>query len=253
MNTMDHPLFLSLCLFLALWLSMLTGVALHRLRRLEPDEQQGFNIILTATLTLLSLILGFSFSMANTRYDQRKGYEEAEANAISAEYERAELLPSADAAEVEGLLRKYLQLRVLFYETGDRQHLPQIDSETFQIQNELWATVKKVAATQTTATAILVVSGMNDVINSQGRAQGSWWNRIPTSAWVLMTIIAICANLLLGFGGHHVRARPMIFLVLPFVISTAFYLIAEIDSPRNGVIHVVPENLVSLSQSLQTR
>ena len=45
----------------------------------------------------------------------------------------------------------------------------------------------------------------------------------------------------------------MIFMVLPFVISTAFYLIAENDSPRNGVIHVIPENLVRLFQSLQTR
>jgi hypothetical protein len=253
MHTLDHPLFLSFCLFVGLWLSMLAGVAIHRLRKLQPDEQQDFNIILTATLTLLCLILGFSFSMAISRYDQRKGYEEAEANAISAEYARAELLPAADAAEVQGLLRTYLQQRVSFYETGDRQHLQQINSETLRIQNELWASVKDETATQTTAAAILVVSGMNDVINSQGRAQGSWWNRIPTSAWILMTIIAICSNLLLGFGGHNVRARPVIFLVLPFVLSTAFYLIAEIDSPRNGVIHVVPENLVSLAQSLQTR
>ena len=35
-----------------------------------------------ATLTLLGLIIGFSFSMATTRYDLRKTYEEAEANAI---------------------------------------------------------------------------------------------------------------------------------------------------------------------------
>lgn len=253
MNTVDHPLFLSFCLFLGLWLCMLAGAALQRLRRLQPDEQQGFDVILTATLTLLSLILGFSFSMANTRYDQRKGYEEAEANAIGSEYARAELLPTADAAKVHGLLREYLQQRVAFYEAGDHERLLQVNGETLRIQNELWAAAKGEAASQTTATAILVMSGMNDVIDSQERAQGSWWNRIPTSAWILMTVIAICANLLLGFGGQHLRARPMIFLVLPFVISTAFYLIAEIDSPRNGVIHVVPENLVSLSQSLQTR
>ncbi len=101
MNTVDHPLLLSFCLFVGLWLCMRIGVAIHRLGSLQPDEQQGFNIILTATLTLLSLILGFSFSMAITRYDQRKGYEEAEASAISTEYARAELLPAADAAKVQ--------------------------------------------------------------------------------------------------------------------------------------------------------
>jgi len=212
-----------------------------------------FNIILTATLTLLSLILGFSFSMANTRYDQRKGYEEAEADAIGTEYARAQLLSTTDATRVQALLRMYLQKRVLFYDMGNDQDLPQINGETLQLQNELWNAVKDGTATQTTANAILVISGMNDVIDSEGRTQGSWWNRIPISAWILMTIIATCSNLLLGFGGRHVRSRPMIFLVLPFVIATSFYLIAEIDSPRNGLIHVVPENLVSLSHTLRTR
>ena len=56
----------------------------------------------TATLTLLGLIIGFSFSMAITRYDLRKNYEEAEANAIGTEYVRAGLLPAADAADGAG-------------------------------------------------------------------------------------------------------------------------------------------------------
>ena len=46
-----------------------------------------------AALTLLGLIIGFSFSMATGRYDLRKSYEEAEANAIGTEYVRADLLP----------------------------------------------------------------------------------------------------------------------------------------------------------------
>ena len=33
-------------------------------------------------MTLLGLLIGFTFSMAMSRYEQRKNYEEAEANAI---------------------------------------------------------------------------------------------------------------------------------------------------------------------------
>ncbi|MES2219484.1 MAG: hypothetical protein V4587_00780 [Acidobacteriota bacterium] len=253
MKNFDHPLLLSFFLFAALWLSMLIGSLLSRLKKLDRDDRQDFNIILTATLTLLSLILGFSFSMAISRYDQRKGYEEAEANAISTEYVRAELLPPADATRVQTLLRRYLQQRISFYEMEDSRRIPRINDETSRLQTDLWESVKGSAATGSTATARLVLSGMNDVINSQERAQGSWWNRIPTPAWILMAIIAICSSLLLGFGGHHLRSRPLIFLVLPFVITTALYLIAEIDSPRNGLIHVTPENLVNISRSLQTR
>jgi hypothetical protein len=50
--------------------------------------------------------------MAISRYDQRKNLEESEANAIGAEYVRADFLPGADAARVRALLRNYLDQRV---------------------------------------------------------------------------------------------------------------------------------------------
>ena len=70
--------------------------------------REDFGLILAAALTLLRLIIGFSFSMATSRYDQRKNLEEAEANAIGTEYARAGLLPAADAAKVRALLRTSL-------------------------------------------------------------------------------------------------------------------------------------------------
>ena len=84
--------------------------------------------MLSATLTLLGLLIGFSFSMAVSRYDQRKNYEEAEANAIGTEYVRADLLPAADAARVRNLLKKYVGQRVLFYTTRNQQRLAKIDA-----------------------------------------------------------------------------------------------------------------------------
>jgi hypothetical protein len=37
--------------------------------------------------------------------------------------------------------------------------------------------------------------------------------------------------------------------VLPFVIAIAFLLIADIDAPRRGLIHVRPQNLEALVKS----
>jgi hypothetical protein len=39
--------------------------------------------------------------------------------------------------------------------------------------------------------------------------------------------------------------------VLPVVVAIAFYLIADIDSPRAGFIHIRPQNLLALSDSLR--
>jgi hypothetical protein len=97
------------------------------------------------------------------------------------------------------------------------------------------------------------MSGMNDVLNSQGYTQAAWSNRIPTAAWVMMFVIAIFANVMFGYGARRARPGIIHLVVLPLVLSIAFLLIADIDSPRNGVIRVTPENLIGLAQSLHPR
>ncbi|MGB8122471.1 MAG: hypothetical protein WCF50_02060, partial [Pseudolabrys sp.] len=169
-------------------------------RALRNEERQDFDILRTASLTLLGLLIGFSFAMAVSRYDQRKNFEIAEAKAIGTEYLRADLLPAGDAAHVRALLRQYIGQRIAFYLAADDRRLGQIDAETKKLQADLWSTVVRVAATQPTDIVGLVVSGVNDVLNSQADTQAAWRNRIPIAAWALMILIAIACNLMLGYN-----------------------------------------------------
>ena len=191
--------------------------------------------------------------MASSRYDQRKNYEAAEANAIGTEYVRADFLPAVDAARVRTLLRNYLDQRVLFYETRDDRQLRQIDAATVQLETDLWSAVQAPAAAQPTPVVALAVTGMNDVLNSPGYTQAAWLNHIPTAAWGLMVTIAICCNLLIGYGTRRGKAKEIVLLVLPLIVSISFFPIADIDSPRGGIVRVRPQNLASLSQSLHAR
>ena len=187
--------------------------------------------------------------MAVSRYDQRKNLEEEEANAIGTEYVRANLLPGADAAKVRALLKNYLAQRVLYYTIDDEQQLRQINDQIARLQNDLWAAVAAPAAAQPTPVNALVLAGMNDVLNSQGYTQAAFWNRIPAAAWILLIVISIFCNLLVGF---EVRSRnAFLLLILPIFLSVSFFLIADIDSPRRGVIKVHPQNLESLAESLR--
>ena len=223
---------------------------LRRRRPLKDNERDDFGVIQAATLTLLALIIGFSFSMAISRYDLRKTYEEAEANAIGTEWVRAGLLPAPDAAKVRSQLRRYTDLRIAFYRTRDEQELQQINNDTSNLQNEMWAAVQTPALSQPTPVMALAVSGMNDVLNSQGYTQAAWWNRIPTSAWGLLIITAICCHVLVGYGARGEKMSASLLIVLPLVISISFLLIADIDAPRRGLIRVKPQNLVALADSL---
>jgi len=250
-HIVDFPLLVFALSLVTLWFSAHIGDALRRsLRPLGEDQQKDFDRVLAATLTLLGLLIGFSFSMVVSRYDQRKNYEEAEANAIGTEYVRADLLPDGDAANLRELLKKYLDQRVLFYETRDEHKLEEIDAQTAKLETELWSVVEATARKQPTPTLSLAVSGMNDVLNSQGYTQAAWWNRLPPAAWGLLLAISIFSALLIGYGAH--RRSVALFLVLPLAVSISFFLIADIDSPRRGLIRVLPQNLASLSQSLRT-
>jgi hypothetical protein len=251
-HIVDSPLLVFALSLVALWVAALIGTFLRKsFRPLEATEQHDFERILAATLTLLGLIIGFGFSMAVSRYDQRKSLEAAEANAIGTEYVRADLLPPVEAARVRELLKDYLDQRVLFYKSADEHQLAGIDLRTSQLQTDLWSVVQTTAAKQSKLTVALAVSGMNDVLNAQTYTQAAWWNRLPVTAWCLVLAIAFFCSLLFGYTVQR-RGRGVL-LALPLVVSISLFLIADIDSPRHGLIRTVPQNLIRLSETLRSK
>jgi len=251
-NFLSHPFFILAVSLGVFWAVSRFGSWLgKKIRKSGEDVSEDFKFILGATLTLLGLIIGFTFSMAVNRYDLRKNYEEQEANAIGTEYIRAGLLPAADTAKVRELLKAYLDERILNYRSTERQYLERINAKTAQLQGELWAAVAAPARAQPNPVNALVLAGMNDVLNSQGYTQAAWWNRIPVSAWAFLTLISVFCNVLIGYGVR--RRGAFLLFILPLSLSISFSLITDIDSPRGGLIRVRPQNLESLAESIRAQ
>lgn len=250
---MEFPLLVLAVSVFVLWLSAQAGVLLRlRFRELAKDVREDYGIIIAAALTLLGLLIGFTFSMAISRYDLRKHYEAEEANAIGTEYFRAEILSPADAAKVRALLKDYTDQRIRFYyahHESDGHEVSQTSARTTDLQNQMWSAVLLPARSRTDAPMALVLSGMNDVLNAQGYAQAAFWNRIPAEAWVLMGLIAIVCNVLLGYGAHG--RRSFLLVVLPLTLAIAFALLADIESPHGGAIRVHPQNLEGIAKFIQ--
>lgn len=239
---LDYPLFIFFLSFVVMWSSAHLGGFFHKkVRAMDEGDRSDLSTVLAATMTLLGLIIGFSFSMAISRYDLRKNYEEEEANAIGTEQSRADLLSEPAANQVRELLKQYAYQRVLFYETRDQRQLQEINRATMHLQTEMWSIVQAATKGNLSPVVVLAVSGMNDVLNSQGYTQAAWWNRLPLAAWGLMITIAIFCNILIGYIAHH--RGTLLFIVLPLVLSISFLLIADIDSPRGGLILVQSQNL----------
>lgn len=245
----DSPLMVFVFCLVLFWVSGLVSRRLYLgLRKKDPDTE-NLTLLMGVVLSILGLLIGFAFSMAVNRYDTRKNYEEEEANAISTAWLRADLLADADALHVKRLLRQYIDQRILFYQATSQSDLDKISHDTQVLQDQLWTLISQRARATPTPVMQLVTSITNDVINTSGYTQAAWANRIPLSAWALLLIMAMFSTAMMTF--HNCARKKHTFpWLLPIVFSVSIALIADIDSPRGGMIRIPPQNLLALAESL---
>lgn len=253
-NVTDYPAVVFVLSFFCIWFSVRIGRFFLRQSNPEASGVPGLNVIQVATLALFVLIVGFSLSMAANRYDLIKSCEQAEATAIGTEYARADLLAGADTAEVRALLKRYLNLRISYYEVGDEQQALRIVADTAELQSQLWSAARiSIKDHQESNAFALVISGAIEVLSSEQRARAARLNRIPFAAWGLMATIAICGGLLVGYCWRSPTSQAILGIFLPVVVASSLMVSADIDSPRGGLIRVNPQNLVSLAAALGSR
>ena len=248
----DHPLELFAVTLLLLWGAAQAGVLARRhAHRLSSAERAEFDLVRGAMLTLLGLLVAFAISMAVARYDLRKTYEEAEANAIGTEYLRLDLLPPESAVAARAHLRTYGAERIEYYLDHDPDRERRTDPETARTQAALWAAVLPEARVNPTQITALVVAGMNDVINSQGYTLAAWRDRLPIEVWTLLVLVAIVCNFLIGFGAERLSWATQ--TILPLTVALAFVLIADVEGPRSGLVQVQPVNIRDAAEAMREK
>ncbi|OUL70035.1 hypothetical protein [Paraburkholderia hospita] len=248
----DHPLVIFVVLFVLFVVAAAVGALVQRrLVMLRDEEREDFNVVQGATLTLLALLIGFSLSMAVGRYDTRKTLEENEANAIGTEYARADLADAPVNTQIKAGLVHYTQLRLAHFRTRDPEELARINRDTAASQSELWQLATRVAKVNSTPIGATIVTGMNDVLNSQDYSEAALINRIPLGTWILMILIGLLGCAIQGYGAKGNLSRSLLITILPLTVALSLALIADIDSPRGGIIHVQPQNLARLLHSLE--
>jgi len=242
----EFPAVLALLSAVVMSGSVWIGLLLRQRFPPDPDSTDYRSLYVGSTIGLLSLLIGFTLSMSVARYDLRKTYEAEEANAIGTEYSRIDLLNANDQKDLRELMAKYLDARIQYYRLGQSDDLERLAAKTTDLQDALWARVARPGATHPNAITSLVVSGMNEVLDDQGYTESAWRNRLPRETWVLMLVIALVSCVLLGITAPKSISRASVLSIMPGVIAISFFLIADIDSPRSGILRIDPQNLIDL-------
>jgi len=227
------------------------GLRLH----LRKDEARKAQVggVQGAILGMLGLLLGFTFAMAVGRYDTRRSLVLTEANAIGTTFLRASLLPAAQQAPVEELLRQYVDARLGFYEAGEsREKLAEAEQLTSRIQGDLWTHAVAAAKAEPTAPVVSFITSLNDTIDCDASRMNALRTHVPGAVWMLVLAISVCGCCISGYaaGSSGVRNGFSSF-VLPLTIAVAITLIADLDRPRGGMIGISQQPMHDVRDSLR--
>jgi hypothetical protein len=206
-----------------------------------------------ALLGLLALLLGFTFAMAMSRFDQRKLMVLDEANAIGTTYLRAQLLPEPQRREISDLLRGYVKVRLDFYEAGtDDTKLGAINQATAKLQNQLWAGATAVGEKDPRAiTYGLFIQSLNEVIDLHNKRLTAVENHVPEIILLLLYFVAVVATGLIGYGCGLGEVRNFFVTVVAAVlIAAVIFVIIDLDRPRRGLIRVSQARMLELQDSM---
>jgi uncharacterized membrane protein len=229
----------------------------HLGRRYESDAlKMHIDSLQTAMLGLLALLMGFTFAMSVSRYDDRKSLVLAEANAIGTAYLRSDLLAPAIQAEVRAILREYVDARLAFYQAGeDEARIARADARAQDLQNRLW----RLAADQSrvdgsSEMTALFITSLNDVIDLHEKRLRALENHVPMSVLYLVIVVAGVSVAFIGFNCGLRRERNTVSTAIVMLLFTfVLVIIVDLDRPRRGLITISQTSLESLRDSMTER
>jgi hypothetical protein len=190
-------------------------------------------------LGLLGLMLEFTFSMANERYDTRRSLIVQESNCISSAVIRANVLPDSIRAKVRSILQSYVEERIAFYEVGMNLNMAYVHfMRADSISTAAWNVVTNHARVNPHAvltSGILPV--LNDMIDITTTRRAAGEAQLPISIVYFLFLLCLCAAFLLGYD-HKGPVNYVIVIGFAVMLSATVFTILDLDQPRSGLINM---------------
>ena len=207
-------------------------------------------------LGVLGLLLGFTMSMAVTRFEVRKQLVLDEANAIATSYLRTRLLPAPESRDIANLLREYVAVRLQYAAVvDDFDRLQAKREQAARLQNEFWT--RAVAYAQKDPSPVkaeLLLQSLNQVIDLESARWMAFQNHVPRTVIYVNCIVAFIATVLVGYAfGREGRRQVFSTSMLVLAITVVLAVIVDLDQPRQGFIRGSQQPLVDLQHLLTSK
>lgn len=240
---------IAILLFGLLWLASIGGNRLRQRMKIASETAYATS----AAVSLLALLIGFTFSMALNRYDNRRELVVDETMAIYATWERLQLEPEPRRSEMAALMRDYAEQRLAYFTFGiDQDHQLRSDHQADVLMDRMWGIVRDLAATDEKP----LISRM--LMDNLGRIDDVAWKReamgrehIPFLVVDLLVVFSLLTAVSMGFAGPQDRRVHPPHLIFFALTSAAIMLVLDLDRPRSGLVLVSQRPMLELRMMMK--
>ena len=239
------PIFLCAALSIALFFAMLACLEIgrrigHWMIRTDPEGSRvGLGAVEGAVFALLGLLIAFTFSTAEGRFEDRRHLVVQEANAVGTAYLRIDLVSPDLQSKLRALFRSYVDARL------DSCRKPpgceQADiARCSQLQSQIWETsVAACRAAPSPAPSMLLLPALNEMFDIATTRSAARIIHPPGIIFAMLAIVALGSALLGGYGMAAATKRSWLHIfAFVAIISGTIYVICDIEFPRRGIIRV---------------
>jgi hypothetical protein len=234
--------------FFILVLAMLVLLEIGRRIGLSVNKEHpgsassGVGPVETIIFGLLGLLIAFTFTGAESRFESRRQLITLEANAIGTSYLRVSLLPENLQPQVRELFKQYVKLRSSGYQNLDYklEKINTVSNQVSELQNKIWLlAINGCKQTSSNSCSMLLIPALNDMFDITTLRFMATKNHPPVIVYFLLLAIGLFGALLVGYNLSGVTKRNILYmLTYAIIISLLIYLIVDLELPRFGFVRI---------------
>jgi CDP-diglyceride synthetase len=223
-------------------------------KQTSEETKSRISTVEGGILGVLGLLLGFTMSMAVTRFEARKQLVLQEANAIGTAHLRTQMLPAAEGKEIADLLLAYANVRVP-PEDGHSiyEKIASARQESARLQDTFWRRAVAYAQKEPFRASLLLQS-LNQLIELDSARWMAFQNHVPETVIFAIVVVGLLAAMVVGYTFGMGGFRQLFSIcALSLAITLVLTVIIDLDRPQEGFIRVSQQPMLDLQKQLHSR